>query len=246
MNMSLSIQRRIGFSTVVDVGYVGSLGRHLSWAESLEPVPLGAQFNPANANPVSPEYAAAQRFPGSDPGLQRDRLRCRRRHLELSFAADHGQPPLCSRDLQFGLAYTWSKAMDWVDTDFGAVNNAVPTSLFRAWNYGLAGFDRTNTLKLNWLWDVPKWKSAIAPVRAVVNDWHVNGIATFQSGAPLIIGFTQSTATNITGSPSVSARINVHRRSQSGGQRVWTVAGHQSDGLCACRRWVRWAIRRRP
>ena len=57
--------------------------------------------------------------------------------------------------MQFGLAYTWSKAMDYVDTDFGAVNNAVPASLFRAWNYGLASFDRTNTLKLNWLWDLP-------------------------------------------------------------------------------------------
>src|ERR1035438_2642230 len=80
---------------------------------------------------------------------------------------------------------------------------------FRAWNYGLASFDRTNALKVNWLWDIPNWKSAVAPVRAVVNDWYVNGIATFQSGAPLIINFTQSTATNITGSPSVSARINV-------------------------------------
>jgi hypothetical protein len=29
MNISLSIQRNIGFGTVVDAGYVGSLGRHL-------------------------------------------------------------------------------------------------------------------------------------------------------------------------------------------------------------------------
>jgi hypothetical protein len=89
------------------------------------------------------------------------------------------------------------------------VNNAVPASLFRAWNYGLASFDRTNTLKLNWLWDIPKWTSAVAPVRAVVNDWHVNGIATFQSGAPLLINPTYVTTTNITGSPSVTARIDV-------------------------------------
>ena len=36
------------------------------------------------------------------------------------------------------------------------------------------------------------------------------GIATFSSGAPSEVSFTQSTATNITGSPSVSARINVN------------------------------------
>jgi hypothetical protein len=58
----------------------------------------------------------------------------------------------------------------YVDTDFGAVNTAMPVSLFRAWNYGLAGFDRTNILKLNRLWDIPNWKSAIAPVGAVVDD----------------------------------------------------------------------------
>ncbi len=208
MNMSLSIQRRIGFSTVVDVAYVGSLGRHLSWAENLEPIPLGAQQNPANANPAAPGTPLPNAFLVPIQG-----------YSAIAYDADDGTSNYhslqitanrrFSRSVQFGLAYTWSKAMDWADTDFAAVNNAVPASLFRAWNYGLASFDRTNTLKLNWLWDVPKWKSAIAPVRAVVNDWHVNGIASFQSGAPLLIGFTQSTATNITGTPSVAARIAV-------------------------------------
>jgi hypothetical protein len=60
-----------------------------------------------------------------------------------------------------------------------AVNNAVPASLFRAWNYGLAGFDRTHIVKINWLWDVPKWNGGFAPARAMVNGWHVLGIATF-------------------------------------------------------------------
>jgi hypothetical protein len=115
-----------------------------------------------------------------------------------------------AHNFQFGVAYTWSKAMDWTDTDFGSVNNAVGAALFRAWNYGPAGFDRTNVTKVNWIWDVPKWKMAIAPVRAVVNDWHAFGVTTFQSGAPTLVGFTQTTATNITGSPSVSPRIAVN------------------------------------
>jgi hypothetical protein len=49
----------------------------------------------------------------------------------------------------------------------------------------------------------------MAPVRAVVNNWQLFGIATFSSGAPSGVGFTQTTATNITGTPSVSARIDV-------------------------------------
>lgn len=35
MNMNFSIQRNIGFGTVVDVGYAGSLARHLSWSRDL-------------------------------------------------------------------------------------------------------------------------------------------------------------------------------------------------------------------
>lgn len=209
MNMSLSVQRNIGFGTVVDVGYVGSLGRHLSWSENLEPVAIGSQFNPANANPANPSAPLPNAFLVPLQG-----------YSGISYYADdatsnyHSLQITANRSfahgIQFGFAYTWSKAMDWTDTDFGAVNNAVPASLFRAWNYGLAGFDRTQLARLNWIWDVPNWRSAIAPVRGIVNDWHVYGIATFSSGAPLSVGFTQSTTTNITGTPSITPRIGVN------------------------------------
>jgi hypothetical protein len=209
MNMSLTVQRNIGWGTVLDVGYVGSLGRHLSWAESLEPVPLGAQFLPSNANPASPSTPLPNAFLvpiQGYSGINYDANDATSNYHSLQITANRR----FAHGIQFGLAYTWSKAMDWVDTDFAAVNNAVPTSLFRAWNYGLAGFDRTQLAKINWIWDVPKWKSAMAPVRAVVNDWHVFGVATFSSGAPSGVGFTQTTSTNITGSPSVGARIDVN------------------------------------
>ena len=114
-----------------------------------------------------------------------------------------------ARGLQFGLAYTWSKAMDLVDTDFGAVNNAVPASLFRAWNYGLAGFDRTQILKINWLWDVPKWRSADAGCVPWSTTGTFSASRLSRAERRWKSRFTQATATNITGSPSVSARINV-------------------------------------
>ena len=208
MNMSLTVQRNIGWGTVVDVGYVGSLARHLSWAQDLEPVPLGAQFLPGNANPASPGTPLPNAFLVPIQGysaISYDADDATSNYHSLQITANRR----FARGLQFGLAYTWSKAIDWTDSAFGAVNNAVPTSLFRAWNYGLAGFDRTQILNLNWMWQVPKWRSAVAPVRAVVNDWQIYGIATLSSGAPSEVTFTQSTATNITGSPSVSARINV-------------------------------------
>lgn len=209
MNMSLMVQRNIGFGTVINVGYAGSLGRHLSWQTGLDNVPLGAQFQPSNADPTNPSTPLPNAFlvpvkGYSSIGYDADGASSNYHSLQTTLTRQfaHG--------VQFGFAYTWSKAMDWDDTAFAAVNNAVPANLFRAWNYGMAGFDRTNIVKINWLWETPKWHTRFAPARVVVNGWHLLGVATFQSGAPTGIGFTQTTATNITGSPSVSARIQVN------------------------------------
>jgi hypothetical protein len=49
-----------------------------------------------------------------------------------------------------------------------------------------------------------------------VNGWQILGIYTYSSGAPTAVGFTQLTATNITGSPSVSARIQVNGNPNQG------------------------------
>src|SRR5260370_41536082 len=52
-NFSLSIQRQIARSTLADVSYVGSLGRHLLWQRNLNPVPLGSHF--LNLPPQNPD-----------------------------------------------------------------------------------------------------------------------------------------------------------------------------------------------
>jgi len=104
------------------------------------------------------------------------------------------------------VAWTWSKALDFTDGEFGAINTAAP---FRPWNYGLAGFDRTQMIKVNWLWDVPKRNWSMAPLRVVLNDWQISGIATFQSGAPVGVGYSQVTPVDLSGTPSVAPRILV-------------------------------------
>ncbi len=219
INASLTIQRSIGFGTVVDVGYAGSFGRHLSWQTGLDNIPLGAQFQKSNADPTNPAVPLPNAFlvpiiGYSSIGYNADAASSNYHSLQVTATRRF------TKGVQFGFSYTWSKAMDWDDTAFAAVNNAVPANLFRAWNYGLAGFDRTNIVKVNWAWDVPKWNVGFMPARAVVNGWHLLGIATFSSGAPTAIGFSQTTPTNISGSPSVGARIQVERESESGRQRI--------------------------
>ena len=216
MNMSLTVQRNVGFGTVVNVGYVGSLGRHLLWQTGLNNVPLGAQFQSSNADPTNPAVPLLNAFlvpivGYSSIGYNSDGSSSNYHSLQVTASRRF------AKGVQFGFSWTWSKAMDWADTAFAPVNNAVPAVyLFRAWNYGLAGFDRTQGVKINWQWDVPKWHAGFTPARSIVNGWHLLGITTFSSGAPTQVGFTQTTATNITGSPSVWARIQVNGNPNQG------------------------------
>ena len=205
MNMSLSVQRNIGYSTVVDVGYVGSLGRNLAWQRSLQDVALGARFAPANADPTNPRVPLPDAFlrPGigyNAIGFNENAGTSNYHSLQVT-----GQRRF-SKTLEFGVSYTWSKALDYNDGEFGGVNTVAP---FRAWNYGLAGFDRTQVLKVNWLWDLPKHKWSFAPLRVAINDWQISGIFTLQSGAPLGVGYSQLVPVDLSGTPSVAPRILV-------------------------------------
>jgi hypothetical protein len=86
------------------------------------------------------------------------------------------------------------------------VSSLIPV---RAWNYGLASFDRTHTFKVNWVWDIPKASGDNPLIRWILHDWQLSGIASFISGSPLAVGYSTTTAVDTTGSPTDGARINV-------------------------------------
>ncbi len=204
MNYSLGVQRTLPFNTVLDVSYVGSLGRHLLWARNLNAVPFGANFNPANIDSTN-RLPLPSAFLRPMAGYQDVNMR------EFGASSNyHSMQVTANRrftaGLQFGLSWTWSKTMDFNDGDGNVVSTLVPV---RVWNYGLAGFDRTHVLKLNWLYDLPARKWDNPALRAALDGWQVSGIASFVSGAPLAVGFSQVNPTDITGSPTDGARIVV-------------------------------------
>ncbi len=204
MNFSLTIQQNIGWGTVVDVGYVGSVGRHLMWQRNLNPIQVGANFDSANLDPTTGKV------------LSSVFLRPKLGYADIIYrewAAGSNYHSLqttvnrrFAHGVQFGASWTWSKAMDYNDSDTTTVSPFVPV---RVWNYGLAGFDRTHALKVNWVWEVPKtpWRNAV--VKQIVNDWQISGIASFVSGAPTTVGFSTTNSLDITGTASQGARIDV-------------------------------------
>jgi hypothetical protein len=204
-NFSLAVQQNVGFNTVVDVAYVGSLGRNLMWIRDYNAIPFGANFDPANADPTNPASPLPSSFLRPIQGYN---------SIDISEAASssnyHSLQVTARRRfaqrVQFGAAWTWSKAMDFTDSDNAGVAVLVSP---RVWNYGLAGFDRTHVFKFDWLFDVPDAPVNNPVVRQILNGWQLSGITSFVSGQPLGISYSTVVATDITGTPSQGARVAV-------------------------------------
>jgi hypothetical protein len=205
MNFSLSIQRDIGFQTVVDIGYVGSLGRNLLWLRNLNPVPTGANFNPANADPTNPATPLPSSFLRPIQGYN-DILMTEPAGSSSYHSLQVTARRRFSSNVTFGVAWTWSKAMGFSDFDTSGVSALTPV---RVWNYGLATFDRTHILKIDWLWDLPKAPVGNRVLKTALHNWQLAGIASFISGSPLGVGLSTVTGIDFTGTASQGARVVV-------------------------------------
>jgi hypothetical protein len=203
-NFSFGIQRDIGFKTVVDVAYVGSLARHMLQRRSLNAVPYGGRFAASAADLTIAAPASGDRTPLPDNFLRPYLGYADINYLE--FASNSNYHALqtsitrrFSNSFSFGLAYTWSKAMDLVD---GNGNNINPIIDPKVRNYGKAGFDRTHNMTINYIYKFPMLGTRMgnnAFAKQVFDGWEMSGITTFLSGSPLGIGYSLVQGTDIIG-----------------------------------------------
>ena len=145
-NWSLTVQRDVGFGTVVEAGYVANMCRHLRWVRDFNVVPAGANFNTANFDPTT-NRAFAKPFLAPYTGYNNVT------YGEWASSSNYHSLQVTvnrrfARSVQFGMAWTWSKSMDYNSGEGNTVSSLVPV---RIWNYGLSDFDRTHILKFNWL-----------------------------------------------------------------------------------------------
>ena len=204
-NLSIGIQQNLGGGVVLDTGYVGNLGRHLDWAFDMAPVPLGANFNPANIDPTTRAPYSTNFLRSAYQGFAGVTYRnwgATSNYHSLQTTINRR----FSQGLQFGVSHTWSKFMDSVDFDGNGVNPFVPA---RQWNYGLSTYDRTHNLRMNFLYQTPRvWYSNVFS-KWTLNGWEISGINAFISGAPGAVGFSTTNNADITGTASQGPRIDV-------------------------------------
>ena len=198
-NFSFGVQRKIPLGAVLDVAYVGTLGRHLWMSQNLNTLPYGTNFLPQNIDPTTgrvytstflePYYgytSVSMRQTGGTSNFHSLQTQIHRRY-------SHG--------LELEMSYVWSKYMDFT--------GSFPMFMPRSWLYGESGDDRTHNFKLAWVWDLPRLNPGNnVVVRNVLNGWQLSGIASFMSGSPPGIGFSLPSGLDLTGGGDGN-RINV-------------------------------------
>lgn len=96
----------------------------------------------------------------------------------------------------FGVAYTWSKAINYSDNDGGPRIQYLP---LKERNKGLAGYDRTHNLQIYGVYDLPFGKgqqyASKGALGAILGGFQLNGVASIQSGTP--IGINQGNNFNL-------------------------------------------------
>ena len=210
MNYSLGVQQDIGFGTVVDLAYIGGLGRHLLERYNLNSIPFGSDYvtsylDSTNSNKVLPSQFLRPYLGFGDIYYYTFGANSSYHALGVTVTRRY------TANLTYGGVWTWSKAMDYADDDAAGANETVSSLISpKVWNYGKAGFDHTHILRFYWNYNLPRASSLVhgALVQSVFDGWQISGIFTAQSGAPMGISTSYTPSQDITGSPSdASSRV---------------------------------------
>jgi hypothetical protein len=197
MNFSFGVQRELGFRSVVDVAYVGSLARHMIVQRNINSIPMYAQFDPKNVDsttgsPLPDNYLR--------PYLGMGNINMRTFDGTSNY---HGLQVSANRrmsnGLQFGASYTWAKTLGVSDGDFGGLSFYFPA---RSRNYGPLSYDLRHMLMINYAWDVPGLGKKLDNkfLGLLTDSWQLSGVTMFMTGTPFRPGFSTSDGQNITGS----------------------------------------------
>ena len=216
-NWSLGVQRDVGFQTVVDVSYVGNVGRHLQVGQNLNTLPYGTRFLPQNqdsttSKPLSDNFLAPYSGLGS---ISLNEWATNSNYNSLQVQVNRR----LSHGFRLGLSWTWSKLMGYT----GNLSSNMPMFLdWRTWNYGKTDYDRTHNVGINYLWELPRaskiWDTKL--VRGVFDNWQISGFTNFLSGqGDLGVSYTTVSGADTTGGGDGSRVIMVGNPILPKGQR---------------------------
>ncbi len=190
------IQRNMPLGSVLDVSYVGSLGRQLFQRRNINAPDYGAAYRPENQDTT----LAPSAIPGAT-ALPVDFLRPYRGFANIFLfepvarsnyhALQAGLNRRFKDGWLIGINYVLSKALGTVSTETPFLPIGAPRSDSHQHeaNYGPLDFDRRHTFSTNFVYELPKvGRGGI--VSGVLDGWQLSGVYRWQTGAPYTVTFT--------------------------------------------------------
>ena len=157
---SLDMQYQLPYNSIMSLGYMGNLTRHLLIQENYNVVAgiAGAAINPIVTNAMYWDNAGNANYNGMVASLNHN----------------------FSHNFQLAGQYTWSKAMDensgpyYLDPYPGSIHNA----------YGRASYNVADAFKVWGVWQPVIFKGANNWAEKVVGGWSLSGIWNWHTGYP--------------------------------------------------------------
>jgi Carboxypeptidase regulatory-like domain len=214
INDTLDIQWQPRNDLLIQVGYVGNLGRHLVIPVPFNQAQIASPSHPINGqvysygytlldnsgNPIALPDANGQsqgtymfNYEGGNidlrvpyVGYSSESESYKAAGISAYNALQAHVEKRLSHGLQAGFSYTYSHATDEQSALGLFYNGNNPLNLREA--YGSADFDRTHVFNFNFVYQLPKFTADSASWKGrATNGWAIEGIGVFQSGQPFSV-----------------------------------------------------------
>jgi Carboxypeptidase regulatory-like domain len=191
MQYSLDVQNAITSSLSLDVGYFGSMSRHLQGVVDLNTLRPGAFLTKGLS-----QYAICPPtgFIATTCEQQLNQIRPYPGYLNVSdvetiFSANYNGLQVkaykkFSGNSYIDANYTWSRALTNAINDY----STAPQNVYNInGDYGRAVYDRTNILTFDGVFELPWYRDQQGLVGHVVGGWEISGLYVVDSGLPLTV-----------------------------------------------------------
>ncbi|MGD0124393.1 MAG: carboxypeptidase-like regulatory domain-containing protein [Terriglobia bacterium] len=159
-------------NTLIDVGYVGNRARHMPINADMNEPAIGTFTNPANTGINQDALRPYPGIGGSETTLQEGNSKYDALQVSVQRRLTH--------DLQFNIAYTYSKAFDMADNIYSVVSDTYNPK----YNWQLSGFDQTHAFIATWVYTLPFLRHNTSVPGKIVGGWELSGDLALFSGFP--------------------------------------------------------------
>ncbi|MCE5310995.1 MAG: TonB-dependent receptor [Acidobacteriales bacterium] len=174
-NINFTFERQLSPTWSVQTSYVGNLAHRLLNATEANPAIYGPGATSKNINarrPLAPLYTGFSKYT-SDAN-----------------SAYNAWQTIVTKRMGGGLSlqahYSWSKAIDTCTNEvIGSCGQQDPAN--RNGSRGLGDFDHAHSAVISYVYGIPFFKSAPAPMRSAFAGWQLAGFHRLQTGAPFMV-----------------------------------------------------------